>query len=99
MKAKLAKKKDNTEMSRDNSEANLGQLDDSQLQQQMDEDSNDAPDNLQVTGDIAKGNRRLDIEEEQEVEAEPVMQLMGVDQAILQSIDRCSKWIVILFKI
>ncbi|XP_033746554.1 actin-related protein 8-like [Pecten maximus] len=87
--AKLAKKKDNTEMSRDNSEANLGQLDDTQAQQQMDEDSNDAPDNLQVTGDINKGTRRLDIEEEQEMESEPVLQLMGVDQAILQSIDRC----------
>lgn len=86
--AKLAKKKDNAEMSRDNSEANLGQFDDAQIQQQMDEDSNDAPDNLQVT-DMNKGTRQQDIEEEQEIESEPVLQLMGIDQAILQSIDRC----------
>lgn len=77
-------------MSRDNSEANLTQLDDSQLQDQMDDDSNDAPDNLQAT-DIAKGSRRLDIEEEQQIESEPVKQLMGIDKAILQSIERCGK--------
>lgn len=87
--AKLPKKKDNTDMSRDNSEVNLTQLDDSQLQDQMDEDSNDAPDNLQAA-DISKGSRRLDIEEEQQIESEPVKQLMGIDKAILQSIERCA---------
>lgn len=68
-------------------------MDDAQLQAQMDDDSNDAPGDLQVTDtatDTTKGTR---IEEEpQEVEMEPVLQMMGVDQAILKSIERCSKY-------
>lgn len=82
--AKLAKKKDNTE-SKDNSE--LNPLDDSQLQTQMDDDSNDAPDTLNVT-DTVKGGRRVE-DEEPEMDTETMLQLMGVDQAILKSIERC----------
>ena len=82
--AKLAKKKDNTE-SKDNSE--LNPLDDSQLQTQMDDDSNDAPDTLNVT-DTVKGGRRVE-DEEPEMDTETMLQLMGVDQATLKSIERC----------
>lgn len=82
--AKLAKKKDNTE-SKDNSELNL--LDDSQLQTHMDEDSNDAPDTLNVT-DTVKGGRKAD-DDEPDMDTETSLQLMGVDQAILKSIERC----------
>lgn len=62
-------------------------LDDSQLQTQMDEDSNDAPDTLNVT-DTVKGGRKGD-DEEQEMDTDSVLQLMSIDQAILKSIERC----------
>lgn len=82
--AKLSKKKDTTE-SKDNSELNV--MDDSQLQTQMDDDSNDAPDTLNVTETVKSGRRGE--EEETDIDTETVLQLMGIDQAILKSIERC----------
>ncbi|XP_062612394.1 actin-related protein 8-like [Saccostrea cucullata] len=84
---KLAKKKDNSD-NKDANESNIGQFDDSTFQPQIDEDSNDNAESLQVT-DIQKGGRGLEMEEELEAESDPVVQLMGVDQAILHSIDKC----------
>lgn len=89
MQAKLSKKKDTTE-SKDNSELNV--MDDSQHQTQMDDDSNDAPDTLNVT-DTVKSGRRGE-EEETDVDTETVLQLMGIDQAILKSIERCGMQLV-----
>ncbi|KAK3085468.1 hypothetical protein FSP39_003869 [Pinctada imbricata] len=79
--AKLSKKKDNTE-SKDINES----LVDDATQQAIDEDSNDAQENMQ-TVDMRKN--QIKEEEEADVETEPVLELMGIDQAILHSIDKC----------
>ena len=75
-------------MTRDTSESNLLQLDEN-MQAQGEDDSNDAPDSLLASE--TKLGRRVDIEEEEEKESEPVAQLMGVDEAILYSIEKCGK--------
>lgn len=85
---KLAKKKDNSD-NKDANESNIGQFDDSTFQPQMDDDSNDNTESLQVT-DNQKGGRGMEMEEEPEAEsADSEVQLMGIDQAILHSIDKC----------
>lgn len=59
----------------------------------MDDDSNDNTESLQVT-DIQKGGRGMEMEEEPEAEsADSEVQLMGIDQAILHSIDKCGQCI------
>lgn len=59
----------------------------------MDDDSNDNTESLQVT-DNQKGGRGMEMEEEQEAEsADSEVQLMGIDQAILHSIDKCGQCI------
>jgi hypothetical protein len=65
-------------------------FDDSAYQPQMDEDSNDNTESLQVV-DNQKSGRGMEMEEEPEAESDPVVQLMGIDQAILHSIDKCGK--------
>lgn len=88
----MAKKKDNSD-NKDANESNIGQFDDSTFQPQMDDDSNDNTESLQVT-DIQKGGRGMEMEEEPEVEsADSEVQLMGIDQAILHSIDKCGQCI------
>ncbi|XP_041378504.1 actin-related protein 8-like isoform X2 [Gigantopelta aegis] len=81
-------KKDNPEMTRDASESSLIQLDEN-MQVQGDDDSNDAPDSLPASE--TKLGRRTEMEEEEEKESEPVAQLMGVDEAILYSIEKCAR--------
>ncbi|XP_078341111.1 actin-related protein 8-like [Crassostrea virginica] len=85
--SKLGKKKDNSD-NKDANESNIGQFDDSTFQPQMDEDSNDNTESLQVT-DNQKGGRGIEMEEEPEVDSDAEVQIMGVDQAILHSIDKC----------
>lgn len=59
----------------------------------MDDDSNDNTESLQVT-DNQKGGRGMEMEEEPEAEsADSEVQLMGIDQAILHSIDKCGQCI------
>ena len=86
--SKLSKKKDNQDTARDGPDF---AMDDSTLNPQ-DEDSNDMPENLPMT-DSTKLSRRQEIEEEEEDEgAEPLPELMGLDKAILHSIDRCGQY-------
>lgn len=86
---KLAKKKENSD-NKDANESNIGQFDDSTYQPQMDEDSNDNTESLQVV-DNQKSGRGMEMEEEPETESDSEVQLMGIDQAILHSIDKCGK--------
>ena len=90
--SKLGKKKDNSD-NKDANESNIGQFDDSTFQPQMDEDSNDNTESLQVT-DNQKGGRGIEMEEEPEVDSDAEVQIMGVDQAILHSIDKCGMHVV-----
>lgn len=84
--SKLSKKKDDKDTTRDGPDFNM---DDSTMNPLQDEDSNDMPENLPLT-DPTKLGRRQDLEEEEEEEgAEPLPELMGIDKAILYSIDRC----------
>ncbi|KAL3851810.1 hypothetical protein ACJMK2_015515 [Sinanodonta woodiana] len=71
-------------------ETSLSMFEDSQLiSAQMDEDSIDGQDGLTTTDNV-KIPRRTELDEEQEQEAEEVTQLMGIDQAILHSVDKCA---------
>lgn len=86
--SKLSKKKDDKDTTRDGPDF---AMDDSTLNPLQDEDSNDMPENLPLT-DPTKLGRRQDLEEEEEEEgAEPLPELMGIDKAILYSIDRCGE--------
>ncbi|KAK6176999.1 hypothetical protein SNE40_015194 [Patella caerulea] len=89
--AKLGGSKKGAEEPRD-ADANLSQMDDSQFvttMSQMDEDSNEAQDNLQ-TNELNKSERRKDLDDDDEQEEGIVTQLMGVDEAIVYSIEKCS---------
>ena len=69
-------------------------MDDSTLNPLQDEDSNDMPENLPMT-DSGKVGRRQEVEEEEEEEGEePLPELMGLDKAILYSIDRCGRFLL-----
>ena len=84
----MSKKKDDKDTTRDGADF---AMDDSTLNPLQDEDSNDLPENLPLT-DPTKLGRRQDLEEEEEEEgADPLPELMGIDKAILYSIDRCGK--------
>jgi len=80
-------KKDDPDMSRDASEQNLSQLDDL-ANEGMDDDSNDVPDVLNTTENI-KSSRKADDEEDEEMDDESDLHLMGVDEAIIHSIEKC----------
>lgn len=79
-------KKDNADsMGRESSEQNLSNLDDPSAA--MDDDSNDVPEIMPST-DI-KIMRRPEDEEEDEINDETDLDLMGVDEAIIHSIEKC----------
>ncbi|CAL1544546.1 unnamed protein product [Lymnaea stagnalis] len=79
-------KKDNADMSRDTSEQNLSQLDDL-TNGPLDDDSNDVPDVMPTTD--SKSNRKGDDDEDIEIDEEKDLHLMGVDEAIIHSIEKC----------
>lgn len=86
--SKLSKKKDDKDTTRDGPDF---AMDDSTMAPLPDEDSNDIPESLPMT-DQNKLGRGQDREEEEEEEgAEPLPELMGLDQAILYSIDKCGE--------
>lgn len=91
-------KKDTGDQSRDNSEAMLAQMEDGSTlgPTPMDEDSNDGGEGLGGLGTLEplKGGRRPEMEDEDEVLTEPSLQLMGIDEAILYSIEKCGEWAV-----
>ncbi|XP_005093366.1 actin-related protein 8 [Aplysia californica] len=80
-------KKDESEMSRETSEQNLSQLDDL-TNGPLDEDSNDVPD-VMSTSENAKSNRRVEDEEDEDMDDESDLHLMGVDEAIIHCIEKC----------
>lgn len=59
----------------------------------MDDDSNDANDSLAPTEGGTKASRKEEEEEEEMVEEESNLQLMGVDQAVLHSIEKCGLYL------
>ncbi|KAK0062562.1 actin-related protein 8 [Biomphalaria pfeifferi] len=79
-------KKDTADMSRDTSEQNLSQLDDLNSGP-LDDDSNDVPDVMTTTEN--KSTRRGDDEDDVEMDEENDLHLMGVDEAIIHSIEKC----------
>ncbi|KAH9508205.1 Actin- protein 8 [Bulinus truncatus] len=79
-------KKDTADMSRDTSEQNLSQLDDI-TNVPLDDDSNDVPDVMQIVEN--KSSRRGDDEEDVEIDEENDLHLMGVDEAVIHSIEKC----------
>jgi len=79
------RKKDDPEMSRDQGEQNLSQIDDLGGD---DEDSNEVPDVLNTTESI-KLPRRREEEEEEDMDEDSDLHLMGVDEAIVHSISKC----------
>ncbi|XP_059170744.1 actin-related protein 8-like [Physella acuta] len=79
-------KKDNADMSRETSEQNLSQLDDL-TNGPLDDDSNDVPDVLTTTD--TKSSRRDEDEDVEMEDEEKDLHLMGVDEAILHSIEKC----------
>ncbi|ESO82598.1 hypothetical protein LOTGIDRAFT_134368 [Lottia gigantea] len=90
---KLSSKKGAEEMK--DTDISMNQDDSQFVSSQMDDDSNEAPDNLQTNTDSLQQNdtskdRRKEMEEDEELEEGPVTQLMGIDEAILYSIEKCS---------
>lgn len=65
------------------------QFDDVPNMQQMDDDSSDAAESLPANEAPVKP--KVKMEPEEEPDAEPVNHLMGVDQAIVHSIDKCGE--------
>lgn len=86
-----ARKKENTEASLNQLDTSFNQYEDTNLShpQLVDEDSYDGPDNFSGS-DAFKGERKLEIEEEEPQDSSPELQLMGLDQAILHSINKLS---------
>jgi len=80
------RKKDDPEMSRDQGETNLSQLDDPLG---GDDDSNDVPDVMNTTDINIKTMGRRDEDEEEMEEEGDDLHLMGVDEAIIHSIEKC----------
>ncbi|KAK3801298.1 hypothetical protein RRG08_067101 [Elysia crispata] len=79
-------KKDNPDsMGREASEQNLSNLDDPSAV--MDDDSNDVPEIMPTTD--SKILRRPEDDEEDEINDETDLDLMGVDEAIIHSIEKC----------
>ena len=86
-------KKDAADANRDLVDTSLGNLEDLPPTT-LEEDSNDIPDSLAPTDSGAKMSRKEEEEEEEMMEEEgaaSILPLMGVDQAILHSIDKCSE--------
>ncbi|KAK7101992.1 actin-related protein 8-like [Littorina saxatilis] len=84
-------KKDAAESGRDMADTSMGNLEDLQPTA-MEDDSNDIPDSLAPSDSGAKAGRKEEEEEDEILEEEGttnILQLMGVDQAILHSIDKC----------
>lgn len=84
--SKMSKKKDNQDSLREGPDLTM---DESGLNVLQDEDSNDVPDSMQ--NDTTKSRRaegEEDLEEETALQ-EVVPPLMGIDEAILYSIDKC----------
>ncbi|XP_014790485.2 actin-related protein 8 [Octopus bimaculoides] len=86
-----ARKKENVEASLNQLDTSFSQYEDTNLShpQLVDEDSYDGPDNFSGN-DTYKGERKLDLEEEEPQDTGPLLQLMGIDQAILHSINKLS---------
>lgn len=87
----MSKKKDAQDTTREGPDLTM---DESGLNVLQDEDSNDMPDSIAMTE--ANKSRRGDAEEEMEEEAtcEGVAPpLMGLDEAILYSIDKCGRFL------
>ncbi|XP_076469344.1 actin-related protein 8-like [Babylonia areolata] len=84
-------KKDAANANRE-ADTSLGNLDDLPPAA-MEDDSNDIPDSLTNAESGAKTSRKEEEEEEEEIMEEEgdtsILQLMGIDQAILHSIDKC----------
>lgn len=83
---KLSKKKDNQDATREGPDLTL---DESGLNVLQDEDSNDMPETMAMA-ETTKTRRGVDVEEDMEEEELTVAPpLMGIDDAILYSIDKC----------
>ncbi|KAL8621355.1 hypothetical protein ACOMHN_053376 [Nucella lapillus] len=86
-------KKDAANASRDLADTSLGPMDDLPPAA-MEDDSNDVTDSLANSEHGAKASRAKEEEEEEEEMMEEeggasILQLMGIDQAVLHSIDKC----------
>jgi len=82
----MSKKKDNLDTTREGPDLNM---DESGLNILQDDDSNDMPETMAMT-EASKMRRGAEAEEEPEEEEVTIAPpLMGLDQAVVYSIDRC----------
>lgn len=82
-------KKDTLDITRDITETSMSNMDDL-APTAMEDDSNDGPDGM-IPSECGVKNCRKEEEEVEDVveEEERILQLMGVDQAVLHSIEKC----------
>ncbi|WAR25144.1 ARP8-like protein, partial [Mya arenaria] len=84
---KMSKKKDNADNTREGPDLTM---DESTLNILNDDDSNDMPDTMATTEGVKGRGRGAELEEEAEEEELTVAPpLMGIDQAVLYSIEKC----------